>query len=405
MSDWENEDPLGECVEEEFITDEEEFVDEDSVDSTEGDSEELFSDTVVGYERRTVKKTMVEDVDQVSSMFSVEDVVGENFMATRPWIGAVDNSAPDNPPENDPTPPEQSLEVDWVYGYRCHDSRSNLVLNSEGKLIYPVAAIVISYDVEEHTQEYFQGHNDDVICLAQHPLDSDIVVTGQVATIVNRRGTDPHICIWNSGTGENWKIPGAHKRAVRTVCFSPDGEMVVSVGGDDKFTCKVWDWKNEELLASTATSNSKIFHAKWNPVNRNEFALVGNKVLWFMDYNDGVLSKSRGVFGSEKREVLFALCFSPKGYLLTAGTSGTVYIWVGRQIKASRKVHKGSIYALEMVEDTIISGGRDGFIKVLDKKMNIIRECHLKGGVRSINVVGDQMAVGTNQAKVYVFDD
>jgi len=56
--------------------------------------------------------------------------------------------------------------------------------------------------------------------------------------------------------------------------------MVASVGGDDNFTCSVWDWKNGELLASLKTSGSKIFHVKWNPVQTREFALVGDKILW-----------------------------------------------------------------------------------------------------------------------------
>jgi len=398
-NNWEIEDPLGECVEEEFVTDEDDVFDEDD--------EEESSDVIdMEYEGRRISAVKVDNADEIGGMFSIiEAEKGVEFMATRPWIGAVEHSTPDDPLPNDPTPPDQSLELEWVYGYRCHDARSNLVLNSEGNLIYPVAGIVVKYDPNEHTQVFFMEHNDDVICLSQHPIDSNIVVTGQVATIVDRRGTDPHICIWNSETNQHWKLPEAHKRAVRTVCFSPCGKMVASVGGDDKFSCRVWEWESETLLASLETSNSKIFHSKWNPVNTKEFALVGDKVLWFMDFQDESLTKSRASFDNHDREVFFALCFSPKGFLLTAGKSGKVFVWVGRQIRATRQVHDRAIYALEMVEDTIISGGRDGFIRVLDKKMNVIRECKLQGRVRSINVVDNQMAVGTHQGRVYIFND
>jgi hypothetical protein len=34
--------------------------------------------------------------------------------------------------------------------------------------------------------------------LAQSPADANIICTGQVATIVNRRATAPHICVWDS---------------------------------------------------------------------------------------------------------------------------------------------------------------------------------------------------------------
>jgi len=258
---------------------------------------------------------------------------------------------------------------------------------------------------KKHTQVFFMEHNDDVICLSQHPIDTNIVATGQVATIVDRKGTDPHICIWNSETNQHWKLPKAHNRAIRTICFSPCGKMIASVGGDDKFSCRVWQWKSKKLLASLATSNSKIFNSKWNPVNTNEFALVGVNVLWFVDFKDKSLTKTRASFGNHDHEVFFALCYSPKGFLLTAGKSGKVFRWDGRQIKKTKEVHKKAIYALEMVEDTIISGGRDGFIRVLDKKMNVIRECKLHGTVRAISVGDNLMAVGTGVGRVYIFKD
>jgi len=399
------EDALGECIEDEdFVSDE----DHEIVEIHEDDEEELSDAIEMDYESRRVSAAKVDNANEIrsSGMFAViEDEKHVELNIPRPWIGAVEHSTPDDPPHNDPNPPVQSLELEWVYGYRCHDARSNLVFNSEGHLIYPVAGIVVKYDPNKHTQEYFMEHNDDVICLAQHPIDSNIVVTGQVATIVNRKGTNPHICIWNSETNEHWKLPKAHDRAIRTVCFSPCGEMVASVGGDDKFSCRVWQWKSKKLLASMSTSNSKIFNSKWNPVNTNEFALVGVNVVWFIDFKDKTLTKTRAAFGNHGREVFFALCYSPKGFLLTAGKSGTIFVWEGRKIKKTKKVHKKSIYALEMVEDTIIAGGRDGFIKVLDKKMNFGSICWLQGSVRSISVVDNQMAVGTDVGRVYIFKD
>jgi len=124
-----------------------------------------------------------------------------------------------------------------------------------------------------------------------------------------------------------------------------------------------------------------------------------------MDYSKGSLTKSRAVLNDNSREALFSLCFTKKGYLLTAGSSGTVHIWVGRQIRATRKVHTGAIYSLDMIDESIISGGRDCFVRILDNKLNIIRECKLNGRVRSVDVMNNQMVVGTHEAKVYLFND
>jgi hypothetical protein len=42
--------------------------------------------------------------------------------------GAIKNAKPDNykPSKNDILPPNASLDLEYVFGYRCHDTRNNL---------------------------------------------------------------------------------------------------------------------------------------------------------------------------------------------------------------------------------------------------------------------------------------
>jgi len=54
--------------------------------------------------------------------------------------------------------PEHHLQLDFVYGYRAHDSRHNLVYNVDGLITYPAAATGIAYDSREHTQQFFTMH-------------------------------------------------------------------------------------------------------------------------------------------------------------------------------------------------------------------------------------------------------
>ena len=55
-------------------------------------------------------------------------------MAVKPWKGAVKASVPDNykPCKGEDDPPEANLELEYVYGYRCHDVRDNLRYDSSG---------------------------------------------------------------------------------------------------------------------------------------------------------------------------------------------------------------------------------------------------------------------------------
>ena len=58
--------------------------------------------------------------------------------------------------------PEQSLKLEWVYGYRGRDSRCNLYLLPTGEIVYFIAAVVVLYNVEEQMQRHYTGHTDDV---------------------------------------------------------------------------------------------------------------------------------------------------------------------------------------------------------------------------------------------------
>lgn len=60
------------------------------------------------------------------------------------------------------TAPSTRLKLDWVYGYRGRDCRSNLAHLPTGEMVYFVAAVVVLYNVEEQSQRHYLGHTDDV---------------------------------------------------------------------------------------------------------------------------------------------------------------------------------------------------------------------------------------------------
>lgn len=78
---------------------------------------------------------------------------GDQFMAVKPWIGTVKNMVPTGftPSKNDGNAPEASLELDYVYGYRCHDSRNNLRYTASGKILYHTAGVGVVMDSKTNT--------------------------------------------------------------------------------------------------------------------------------------------------------------------------------------------------------------------------------------------------------------
>lgn len=63
----------------------------------------------------------------------------------------------------DKTAPRCQLRLEWVYGYRGHQVRSNLFYNMANELVYFVAGVGIVYDAKEHKQKFFLEHDDDII--------------------------------------------------------------------------------------------------------------------------------------------------------------------------------------------------------------------------------------------------
>ena len=50
------------------------------------------------------------------------------------------------PSAQDLQAPDASIELDYIYGYRCHDVRNNLRYTIEGKIVYHAAGVGIVLD-------------------------------------------------------------------------------------------------------------------------------------------------------------------------------------------------------------------------------------------------------------------
>ena len=58
--------------------------------------------------------------------------------------------------------PTLKPKLEWVYGYRGRDARTNLYLLPTGEMVYFVAAVVVLFNAEEHSQRHYLGHTEDI---------------------------------------------------------------------------------------------------------------------------------------------------------------------------------------------------------------------------------------------------
>ncbi len=90
-------------------------------------------------------------------------------------------------------------------------------------------------------------------------------------------------------------------------------------------------------------------------------------------------------------------------------TDGHIYQFLGGTLKTAIKAHTGPVHALYVCKEGLVSGGKDGLVKVWTPAMDIVGEFDLKKlgslepGVRSVcwDVPRKRLLVGTVGAEIY----
>ncbi|NWS58302.1 EMAL1 protein, partial [Chunga burmeisteri] len=262
--------------------------------------------------------------------------------------------------------PAKRLKLEWVYGYRGRDCRSNLYLLPTGETVYFIASVVVLFNVEEQLQRHYTGHNDDVKCLAVHP-DRITIATGQVAgTSKDGKQLPPHVRVWDSVTLNTLHVIGMgfFDRAVTCIAFSKSngGSSLCSVDDSNDHVLSVWDWQKEEKLADVKCSNEAVFAADFHPTDTNIIVTCGKSHLYFWTLEGNSLVKKQGLFEKqEKPKFVLCVTFSENGDTITGDSSGNILVWgkgTNRISHAVQGAHEGGIFALCILRDgTLVSGG------------------------------------------------
>ena len=273
-----------------------------------------------------------------------------------------------------------SLQLQFVYGLRCTDSRRNVYFTASGEVAFHSASLVVLYEPRRHTQRFLRGHDGEIRCLALHP-SGRVFASGQSA------GGHTEICVWQLDSSENAAVlAGPHAAGVTALSFSPSGERLASLGADSSLS--LWDWKRGDILASCSAHSEPLFALAWSPVEP-ALATVGVRCvkLW------GVGAEERGLVGhsaqtrpgeptlprsendgggaaearrGDEQETFLCCTFLQNG-LLVAGTSrGEVWCWSGMSLNVRFRAHDGPIFCLETerTEGWLLSGGKDGRLRM-----------------------------------------
>lgn len=363
-----------------------------------------------------IKSGIEHTVSTEEELFSEsKEGAGDQFMAVKPWLGAVKNSVPTNykPSKGESDPPSTQLSLEFVHGYRCHDARNNLKYSPSGDIVYHTAAVGIVFDAKTRTQKFFMEHSDDIICLDVY---ENLVITGQI-------GHKPLICVWDTNDMSSKIIlKGVLEKGIVNVCFSNDGKRFAASSLDEEHNIVVYDISKElatkenpsktGLIAKGKGAKAEILDMRFTPDNRT-LIIACNKEVHFLEIDETkcLLKGKKGLFGKATAEPAMSLGFIGNN-TVTGMSKGNLLVWAGNSVsKTIAKAHEGAINAMYSVKpfDRLITGGNDGNLNVWDNKMNKVFTFSIKENniinslnprIRSICEKDGRILIGTRSSDI-----
>jgi WD40 repeat protein len=187
-------------------------------------------------------------------------------------------------------PPSYDLVRQHVFGVNCglssgplmHSIRSPSGGRTSGTaLVYSAAAVGVVHDVAVNRQYFFDGHTDDITCVALGPADSGLVATGQTGKGAFVAVWDSSFCSSSGASAGNHPFSilndsglvavigkGFFQRGVCAACFSFDASFLCAIGCDDAHSMGIWDISSGALIASAPCHNGvppQIRSLVWAP--------------------------------------------------------------------------------------------------------------------------------------------
>lgn len=249
---------------------------------------------------------------------------GDKIKPVRPWLSSV-IEATEFKYNNSST--DVDLELQWIHGYRSHDTKNNVRYSASGSIVYHAATICIIFNKSTRKQKFINGaHTADIISLAEHP-SGQIFSTGDVAK-------DPRIVIWNSTDNTVIaKINKVHKGGIAFLSFNSRGNILASVGLDADNTLALHDWGKGATIMHTFTDKRKVLcagflHSFLSQGKQYDVVVLGGekylKFWWSVGKN---VKSQRAIWGLCIPSTIISVASASSNVCVTGTVGGDLIIW------------------------------------------------------------------------------
>lgn len=303
----------------------------------------------------------------------------EDVSQMQPWQRTI--VAPSRVPAEDSSEPPDVLELEFVYGYTADRSRQSIMYAPDGDAIFFAAAIAVIMNQKRRAQRYYFEHPSTITAMAVC-REEGVVATGD-------QGEIPTVRVWEAATFKTLCVlEGFHRRGISHLAFSPDGQLLVTVGQDRFRSIAVYEWRSGQIISHTQGIQMKSFFVDVYPSGTGMIQ-CGNEVVRFWEFQCRNMLFTDALLGSRAKLQGF-LCAGWIGNNAVVGTAdGSLYRFVGRQLDGIVQAHGGCVNSITSSNDGICTGSIDGFVKIWTRTL----ECRLVVEMRNLKSISVDVRV------------
>lgn len=210
---------------------------------------------------------------------------------------------------------------------------------------------------------------DSVVCCVRYSWDGQLLATGsnRCANIFDARNGQP-VATFSKDSGNEREEGSNNDSYVRAVCFSPDGNWLIT--GAEDHVVKVWDVRNRKVKHRLVGHETDIYSVDASANSHFIISGSGDKKakLWSLE-SGKLLSTLGGEYGPT--DGITSVSVSPTSQHVAAGSlDKIVRVW---DVETSRLVrqfegHQDSVYSVAFSPDgrLLLSGSLDKSLKLWD---------------------------------------
>lgn len=223
--------------------------------------------------------------------------------------------------------------------------------------------------------------HDSVVCCVRYSWDGRYLATGsnRSAHIFDATSGQSVANFMENRSGEEDEAGNPADSYVRAVCFSPNGEWLIT--GAEDHVVKVWDVRNRVVKHRLCGHGTDIYSVDASANSRFIISGSGDKKakLWSLDSGE-LLSTLGGQYGPT--DGITSVSVSPTSQFVAAGSlDKIVRVW---DVETSRLIrqfegHKDSVYSVAFSPDgrMLLSGSLDKTLKLWDLSVAQQNQCRL----------------------------